>query len=927
MVSPLLKLRSLGATGAAAAAMQPEDAEAGLLNQAAKALRESSQIAKRTEADELGIGRGKRNVANRVTLSANEKEKIRSSIKGKKIKEIDAFNLARDFKKRHPKSDWAQPEITGIEQSNKGELKLLTKNIPYGFHKNKQGKFITPGTPAFNKISDNLANEIIEIERLSQQGDPAATRIMNNAGWYKNVESRMRSEYGSFSQMMGDILGATSPNTPVATNFKFSQDILQRATQGDFDELMNGFADALDRRYALQDEAAAYLENQKAAGRTKKAAELDPYYLQLEDQAKNISKNLQANENTIKQLSRDPETGELKNYGINSYNAMIALADRWRVLRPGGAPKAKNFSGNLTGRSEQATIDVWSARNLRKHAGQKPIPSMAENGVTGNIVDTENFRNSLEFGFGQDVIADATAKINSATGLGLDPRDVQALQWFAEKDLWTKKGWTSTQGEGGSFETMMDADPVESLFLGLSREQSEKFQGNDFIPTPAESERTAKEILAAGRTDPDIRATKGLPTRGAYMGDPETAMDIDIVSNQDMLPVDVLDAATRQAVTDQQDSFFIARRQDELGALQPGLFNVGTEIYFKDPVQAGSPLIKQIESRLIESDLPAYTMVVDPRDANSVVGMRVLDVPQFANPGRFATISPQDYDRYVREQFQNFDQIGNALRSEFPQIANANPSYFDVNVKSKRASEKYLEQLENDEVDLDAQRQDFYGFKPARERFEEFYREAGMADQGSGTSLGPGQQGAIDPRLALGIAGGAGTTALAAPQFFQSDTPAGGMGVTVPPRPSEPVPYTGLLDVQRQLATEPTAQEKFQGILDAAANAGQALIAPISEAPFTLMEALTTDTPTSQIRENQARRLAQMDFQPGALGQQYTENAQRAIGNAINNSNLLNALGNIYDRSRILQTPERAINQLPDRARLIGSSLLSAAGL
>tara|TARA_B100000965_G_scaffold290758_1_gene248565 strand:- start:227 stop:1414 length:1188 start_codon:yes stop_codon:yes gene_type:complete len=127
--------------------------------------------------------------------------------------------------------------------------------------------------------------------------------------------------------------------------------------------------------------------------------------------------------------------------------------------------------------------------------------------------------------------------------------------------------------------------------------------------------------------------------------------------------------------------------------------------------------------------------------------------------------------------------------------------------------------------------------------------------------------------------------------------------------------------------TEPTAQEKFQGILDAAANAGQALIAPISEAPFTLMEALTTDTPTSQIRENQARRLAQMDFQPGALGQQYTENAQRAIGNAINNSNLLNALGNIYDRSRILQTPERAINQLPDRARLIGSSLLSAAGL
>tara|TARA_R100001443_G_C3299283_1_gene164853 strand:+ start:301 stop:693 length:393 start_codon:yes stop_codon:yes gene_type:complete len=121
------------------------------------------------------------------------------------------------------------------------------------------------------------------------------------------------------------------------------------------------------------------------------------------------------------------------------------------------------------------------------------------------------------------------------------------------------------------------------------------------------------------------------------------------------------------------------------------------------------------------------------------------------------------------------------------------------------------------------------------------------------------------------------------------------------------------------------------GATGAAANAGQALIAPISEAPFTLMEALTTDTPTSQIRENQARRLAQMDFQPGALGQQYTENAQRAIGSAINNSNILDALGNVYNRSRILQTPERAIRQsadlLPDRARVVGGSILSALGL
>ena len=106
---------------------------------------------------------------------------------------------------------------------------------------------------------------------------------------------------------------------------------------------MDGFADALDRRYAALDEAAAYLQNAKLRGRRVKDAEKDPYYLQLQEEAKEISRNLQANANTIKQIDRDPKTGALKNYGINSYNSMVALADRWRVLREEGAPKSKKF--------------------------------------------------------------------------------------------------------------------------------------------------------------------------------------------------------------------------------------------------------------------------------------------------------------------------------------------------------------------------------------------------------------------------------------------------------------------------------------------------------------------------------------------------------------------------------------------------------
>jgi hypothetical protein len=39
---------------------------------------------------------------------------------------------------------------------------------------------------------------------------------------------------------------------------------------------------------------------------------------------------------------------------------------------------------------------------------------------------------------------------------------------------------------GDSFDQIPEADPVESLVLGLSRQQSMENQGRDFVPTPDE---------------------------------------------------------------------------------------------------------------------------------------------------------------------------------------------------------------------------------------------------------------------------------------------------------------------------------------------------------------------------------------------------------------------------------------------------------
>ena len=116
-----LKAAAPAAVGAGLLA-SPEEAEAGFFNTAASLVRKSADVDTRDLSQERGSNRGKRKLATRVTLSAAEKKAIRASIKGKKgVTEVSAFNVAREWKKRHPASDWSVPEVTGMTVGDKGQ--------------------------------------------------------------------------------------------------------------------------------------------------------------------------------------------------------------------------------------------------------------------------------------------------------------------------------------------------------------------------------------------------------------------------------------------------------------------------------------------------------------------------------------------------------------------------------------------------------------------------------------------------------------------------------------------------------------------------------------------------------------------------------------------------------------------------------------
>lgn len=125
----------------------------------------------------------------------------------------------------------------------------------------------------------------------------------------------------------------------------------------------------------------------------------------------------------------------------------------------------------------------------------------------------------------------------------------------------------------------------------------------------------------------------------------------------------------------------------------------------------------------------------------------------------------------------------------------------------------------------------------------------------------------------------------------------------------------GLLGAQAMQA-EPTLADYGIGVLDAAANAGSAMIAPIANAPHTLIQSLTSDRPTSQIDQSSQARLAAMDYQPRTqIGQQLSDDGMQLLA------------GLLAPAMPIIEPITSLFGQLPRRAQLVGESLLDMSPL
>lgn len=445
-------------------------------------------------------------------ITAAEREQIEAMAREAKVDPKKAVEAVREKRKLYPTSDgWAPFEVVGFEKDSKGAVKLNDEGLPelkvkqeaYQFHqKAGEEKRIAEGKwdqEHVDDLADKLAKEVEDVANRADKGDKNASVIMGARSWYAKMRERLRDEYGGFADVMADVLGTTSAQTNVRQNWENTIEVLSQFSRGAYDRALGKLQKWIDEGGEMGSagtkDGNGYINGhlrdlKEAMPDARKQAEAEGLKGKAaEDRAKELAFQ-KAQEGDFPLITKaDGKTL----FNANSPQTMMALLDEFRKRKAGDAPKTPNFTGNLIGYSDKATIDVWAARLLRRLSGRERLIPDAESGVGGAYLASpleSGINVGGEFGFGQEVFQKAAEKLRQ------DPRfkdlgddDLQAIAWFLEKEQWGKKGYTTKSGEGGSLE-------LEANFAGVSDRDALKEQRRlaETDPTFGERQNIKKEL-------------------------------------------------------------------------------------------------------------------------------------------------------------------------------------------------------------------------------------------------------------------------------------------------------------------------------------------------------------------------------------------------------------------------------------------------
>lgn len=332
----------------------------------------------------------------------------------KRIKERRAF-----IKNTHPEAvipEYSKDENGNYKVDKEGDP--IPSTTPYAFMDTPKAKELArdhrdPDAKE-NAVVDYAADKLVKDARQAIKNP----EIKAGLDWYATARIKIKELFGDDSKLFCELLAATSPQTGVETNYKFALEAYNSFKDGRFEGQIDKYREGI-RKWNEGDIADFEAENPKVPAAQKRAK----FFRWWE---------------TTNGLGVTQSNG--KKFGMNSRAVLQVLSDSWE-----GAQKTRQFVGNLSGTSFEATIDIWAARTLHRLLNE-------DSGKRWRLTfGHEQGVEKADFDFAQKAYRRAAEKLN------LQPDALQALIWFSEKHLWADRGWTKNAGaEKSDYNVLLD---------------------------------------------------------------------------------------------------------------------------------------------------------------------------------------------------------------------------------------------------------------------------------------------------------------------------------------------------------------------------------------------------------------------------------------------------------------------------------------
>ena len=321
-----------------------------------------------------------------------------------------------------------------------------------------------------------------------------------------------------------------------------------------------------------------------------------------------------------------------------------------------------------------------------KGANFPRIPPPAEQGVSGTW-NADATKVTGAFGFGAEVMQKVSDNL-AKKGIIIAPPDLQAIAWFAEKELWGTKGWTTKTGEGGSFEENIEGQPTERFIAGHSVQQGSEKPETDAV------KQAQGQITRLLSKDEGVLAFRVKQTAGLYGGEVEESFDTEIVVDKGKFdPTDLIKGLSRISKENNQWDIFVSKVVDPTEETNLNA-RPGVEIYFKTPQDMANimPILERFTSR----GQDGFTLAVDPRvddGTEQYMGVRLQYVPEISmrwdEDLRQQLLVPAELNKVIDEKRELLNDIVSDV-ADMDGVAYASMVDYDTVVIGKENYSDYI---------------------------------------------------------------------------------------------------------------------------------------------------------------------------------------------------------------------------------------------